>query len=99
MYDEQELLMSLDSRPKAEPEDLDFNKIEKELRQAGHTSIFDQVSNQTSSISTPVMIKYLRKKRGLTSRKLASKLDVMDEINQYLEQDLDTRTEALEELV
>ena len=80
MYDEQELLMSLDPRPrfvpKAEPEDLDFDKIEKELRQAGHTSIFDQVSNQTSSISTPVMIKYLRKKRGLTSRKLASKLDV-----------------------
>jgi hypothetical protein len=58
MYDKQELLMSLDPRPrfvpKAEPEDLDFDKIEKELRQAGHTSIFDQVSNQTSSISTPV---------------------------------------------
>jgi hypothetical protein len=58
MHDEQELLMSLDPRPrfvpKAEPEDLDFDKIEKELRQAGHTSIFDQVSNQTSSISTPV---------------------------------------------
>ena len=99
MYNKKEPVLSLYPRPpvirKAEPEDLDFAKIEEELRQAGHRSIFGIVSNQTS-VSTPEMIKFLRNQRGITSRKASAKLDITDEIKPYLGPDLDNRMEEID---